>query len=59
MCIMVVVYAVSDTVIFDNTASWTRSKKLWYRVELHQTDEQTDAEVGLLHVALVSETSHL
>ena len=31
--------------IFDNSYSWTRGKRLYYHVELHMTDENTESEV--------------
>ena len=35
----------TDEVIFDNTYSWTRGKRLFYHVELHMTDDSTKSEV--------------
>ena len=31
--------------IFDNTYSWSRGKRLYYHVELHITDQNTESEV--------------
>ena len=36
---------VSDIVVFDNSFSWTRAKKLKYLVELHTSDMTTETEV--------------
>lgn len=35
----------SDVILFDNTYSWTRGKKLFYSVELLTSDSTTQAEV--------------
>lgn len=36
--------SLSDEVVFDNSYSWTRAKKLYYTLELH-TSDTTDTEV--------------
>ena len=38
----------ADAVIFDNSYSWTKSKRLFYSVELHTTDSMMAAEVDTL-----------
>ena len=38
-------FVITDEVIFDNTYSWTRGKRLFYHVELHMNDVSTKTEV--------------